>query len=315
MVKYIVLLTLTISTFLFVKASDPGWSVNPADYKGNMTITGVININGTESADTNDIIAAFSDGACRGVGSPVYVTETDRWMVFLMVFGNESFDTLSFSIYDATGDQVYNCEKTMVFEMNSIVGDPLSPYIWSYPTLSSDAYFIEFSFPGQIRETVITDTLIQIIMPSGTDLTTLTAVFSTNPGTYVNINGVIQESSITINDFTTPVIYVLLSADESITSYCTVMVTLEQSLDAANFFSPNGDQINDTWMIRNPELYDNCEFTIYDSMGNKVFHQTGYNNDWEGKYRDRELPDGTYYYIIKCDDTKLSYKGSITLLR
>jgi gliding motility-associated-like protein len=315
MTKHIILLTFAIYSFFSVNASDPGWSVNPADYKGNMTITGVININGTESADTNDIVAAFSEGVCRGVGSPVYVTETDRWMVFLMVFGNESFDTLSFRLYDATGDQIYDCEKTIVFEMNSIVGDPLSPYIWSYPTLSSDAYFIEFSFPGQIRETIITDSLIQVIMPSGTDLMTLAAIFSTNPGTYVSVNGVIQESSITVNDFTSAVTYVLISADESTTSYYTVNVTLEQSLDAANFFSPNGDQINDTWMIRNPELYDDCEFTIYDSMGNKVFHQTGYNNDWEGKYRDRELPDGTYYYIIKCDDTKLSYKGSITLLR
>ncbi len=313
--KYFASFVLAISILFPAKASEPGWSVNPADFKGNMTITGIININGTESTDTNDLVAAFSGDICRGVGSPVYVEETERWMVFLLVFGNESFDTLNFRLYDASSDEIYDCEKQMAFEINGIEGDPFSPYVWSYPTLSSDAFITEFSFPGQIRETAITDSLIQVIMPSGTDLTSLAAIFVTSPGTVVSVNGVIQESSITVNDFTNAVTYVLLSADESTTSYYTVMVTLEQSLDAANFFSPNGDQINDTWMIRNPELYDNCEFTIYDSMGNKVFHQTGYNNDWKGRYRNRDLPDGTYYYIIKCNDTKLSYQGSITLLR
>jgi gliding motility-associated-like protein len=315
MTKHIILLIFAMYSLFSVKASDPGWSVNPAEYKGNMTITGVININGSESADTHDLVAAFLNGNCRGVGSPVYVAETDRWMVFLLVFGNESFDSLSFRLYDASDDEIYECERHMVFEINGIVGDPFSPYVWSYPTLSSDAFFIEFSLPGQARESIITDTMIRVIMPAGTDITALSATFTTNEGTYVSVNGVVQESGLTTNDFSVPVTYMLLSPDGITTQYYTVLVTFEQAPDIANFFSPNGDQINDTWIIQEPQLYSNCEFTIYDSMGNKVFHQTGYNNDWEGKYNDRELPDGTYYYIIQCDDNTISYKGSITLLR
>jgi gliding motility-associated-like protein len=302
-------------TFSIVLSEPPEWNVNPLDFQYSMTITGVLNMDGVESTDTCDMIGAFINDECRGFVNPVNVEDQNRFIAYLMIYSNNVSDTINFKMYNYEKDKIYEVEKTLIFTVDGIIGSPSAPYIFSSPNLSSEASFLSFSFPGQIRETVMTDSTIQIIMPSGTDLTTLVAMFSTNPGTYVSINGVIQESNITVNDFTTPITYVLLSADESTTSYYSVMVTLEQSLDAANFFSPNGDQINDTWMIRNPELYDNCEFTIYDAMGNKVFHQTGYNNDWEGKYRDRELPNGTYYYIIKCDDTKLSYKGSITLLR
>jgi len=311
--KLTVFLILVIGIASSVFASEPDWSVNPAEYKSNMTITGVINFYGEESADSNDLVGAFANGICRGVGSPIYVVEMDRWMVFLLVFGNESFDTLSFRLYDESSDEIYDCEKNMVFEMNGIVGDPMSPYVWSYPTLSSEAAFIEFSLEGQLRETIITDTLIRIVMPSGTDLTSLVANFTADTGNYVSVNGLLQESGITVNDFSEPVIYTILSADESITRYYTVLVTIEQAVEAANFFSPNGDLINDTWMIKDPELYENCEFIIFDAMGVKVFEQTGYNNDWDGKYKGNKLPDGTYYFIIRCED--VDYKGSITLLR
>ena len=70
-----------------------------------------------------------------------------------------------------------------------------------------------------------------------------------------------------------------------------VKVMMEQDVEAANFFSPNGDMINDYWIVKDPELYENCEFVIYDASGLKVVEQTGYNNDWDGRYKGNELPD------------------------
>lgn len=298
-----------------IMASQPDWSVNPAGFKGNMTITGVINFDGTESADTNDLVGVFSGTDCRGVGSPVYVSETDRWMVFLLIYGNESFDTLSFRIYDASTDEVFDIERELVFEMNGIIGEPNSPYIWSYPVLSSGASFYEFTLEGQIQQTVFTDTLIRIFMPSGTDLTALIATFIADTGSYVSVDGTIQVSGVTVNDFSEPVVYTVVSPDGFTASYYTVKVMIERDVEAANFFSPNGDMINDTWIVQDPEIYENCEFVVYDAAGNRVLEQTGYNNDWDGKYKGNELPDGTYYFIIRCADSNVSYTGSITLLR
>ena len=39
---------------------------------------------------------------------------------------------------------------------------------------------------------------------------------------------------------------------------------------------------------------------------------------WNGKYKNKELPDGTYYYIIKVvsfDDKQYMFKDNVTILR
>lgn len=54
---------------------------------------------------------------------------------------------------------------------------------------------------------------------------------------------------------------------------------------------------------------------IYDKQGNKILEAKPYNNDWDGQINGRPVPDGVYYYVIRCDDTGIVKSGSITLLR
>ena len=85
---------------------------------------------------------------------------------------------------------------------------------------------------------------------------------------------------------------------------------------ANNAFSPNGDGVNDYWEIKDKELYENCEFYIYDHMQNLIYQSTGYNNDWDGTYNGKELPTGTYYYYVKCTDcVDCQYSGTISIIR
>jgi gliding motility-associated-like protein len=85
----------------------------------------------------------------------------------------------------------------------------------------------------------------------------------------------------------------------------------------AKFFSPdNGDDLNNFWTVEKILDYPHCEVSIYDDKGVKVYHSKPYNNDWDGTYNGKRLPDGVYYYVIKCSGEENSPKtGSITMLR
>ena len=80
-------------------------------------------------------------------------------------------------------------------------------------------------------------------------------------------------------------------------------------------FSPNGDDINDTWVIRNIELYPNVELRVFNRWGLDVFQDIGYSEPWDGTYRGNPLEPGTYYYVIDLNDGSPLYKGPLSLLQ
>ncbi|MBK6263840.1 VCBS repeat-containing protein [Marivirga sp. S37H4] len=81
------------------------------------------------------------------------------------------------------------------------------------------------------------------------------------------------------------------------------------------FFSPNNDAIAQFWEIENIESFTQCGVEIYDQQGNKIYEAKPYNNDWEGTASGSPVPDGVYYYVIRCEDSGIVKSGSITLLR
>ncbi len=83
----------------------------------------------------------------------------------------------------------------------------------------------------------------------------------------------------------------------------------------ANLISPNGDGINDAWYIQNISSFPDNEVHIYNIYGNEVYAKKGYTNDWQGTYNGADLPDGTYYYVLKLDSTNPVIKGSIDIVR
>lgn len=89
----------------------------------------------------------------------------------------------------------------------------------------------------------------------------------------------------------------------------------EETLNANNFFSPNNDGINDTWMLQTPELYQDFEVIIFNGMQEIIYESKNYQNNWDGTYEGQELPNGVYYYILKSPDGKRVYKGTISLIR
>lgn len=63
-------------------------------------------------------------------------------------------------------------------------------------------------------------------------------------------------------------------------------------------FSPNGDGINDLWLITNGNCLTKAKAQVFNRYGSKVFESEDYKNNWNGTYKGKPLPDGTYYYIV-----------------
>jgi gliding motility-associated-like protein len=112
---------------------------------------------------------------------------------------------------------------------------------------------------------------------------------------------------------TTNTVIIHPAAGCTATRQVTVTVVEDFLVDAPNVFSPNGDGVHDFWVINNITTYPICKVTVYNRWGSEVFTAENYQNNWDGTKGGKALPDGTYYYIIKCSDKV--YKGAVTILR
>jgi gliding motility-associated-like protein len=131
---------------------------------------------------------------------------------------------------------------------------------------------------------------------------TLTDVFSSNP--YAS------PSSTTT--------YILAVTDGDCIAYDEVTVVVNQTVTPYNTFTPNGDGINDEWVILEIENFPDARVLVYTRWGQKVFSSSGYSTPWDGTNRGLPLPAATYYYVIELDPTNKDVgqvAGSITLIK
>ncbi|MFP3859758.1 MAG: DUF2341 domain-containing protein [Bacteroidales bacterium] len=83
-----------------------------------------------------------------------------------------------------------------------------------------------------------------------------------------------------------------------------------------NIITPDGNGKNDTWKIKNIDAFEQATIHIFNRWGEEVYQKTGYLNEWDGRNNNNDiLPDGTYYYIIRFQNSDKHYSGTITLLR
>ncbi len=71
-------------------------------------------------------------------------------------------------------------------------------------------------------------------------------------------------------------------------------------------FSPNGDGINDTWVIANIENYPNNTVKVFNRSGKLIYEQKAYKNTWNGVANtiggNQKLPVGPYLFIIELNN-------------
>jgi gliding motility-associated-like protein len=90
-------------------------------------------------------------------------------------------------------------------------------------------------------------------------------------------------------------------------------------LEARPVITPDGDGLNEEFIIGCVEEFKDNHLEIYNRWGQKVYEVDAYQNDWIGRTMDGdELPEGPYYFVLEYtdnDNQRQQLKGSLTLLR
>lgn len=144
-----------------------------------------------------------------------------------------------------------------------------------------------------------------------------------SPGTYSwtpatglsTTTGLTTVASPTIT--TTYTLHVLSPEGCTATSDVTVTV-ISDCIRPFQAFTPNGDGFYDKWVLTQGSCTKNIAVQVYNRYGSKVFESQNYNNDWDGTYKGKPVPDGTYYYTITftmTDGNVRVVKGNVAILR
>ena len=86
-----------------------------------------------------------------------------------------------------------------------------------------------------------------------------------------------------------------------------------------NAFTPNGDGINDLWLVTSGSIcMSKVSVAVYNRYGGEVYKNDNYNNNWNGQYNGKPVADGTYYYRVTyrtITGRTFTRTGDVTILR
>ena len=108
------------------------------------------------------------------------------------------------------------------------------------------------------------------------------------------------------------------AGNTSITSTSNETVVIPtMSLYIPNSFTPNGDGMNETFGAYG-ESVNGYTMQVFDRWGELVFESSGINNKWDGSYKGKMAPQGSYVYKITAqgpDGRIAAKKGTVNLIQ
>ncbi|MCB0642422.1 MAG: gliding motility-associated C-terminal domain-containing protein [Phaeodactylibacter sp.] len=130
-----------------------------------------------------------------------------------------------------------------------------------------------------------------------------------NPSLTVTVNQLFVVSALDANGCFT---------QDSILILAEVNCTAEDLLEIPNVFTPNNDDVNDTFQVLedNPNV-EVLRLDVYNRWGQQVFSGSGTNLVWDGRQNGEPAPTDTYAYIVEvlCGQERLTFYGEINLIR
>lgn len=197
-------------------------------------------------------------------------------------------------------------------------GPGFSSYLWSTgatgQSISAGAgnYYVDLGFNGCVYRQYVNVTTSQAPTITKIDVVGTTATVFVTGGTApykYSLNGFDYQAS---NVFTglsrgLHTMYVLGSDG------CHHVTKEFLVINLINTITPNGDGINDVLNYSELKIKKNVSIEVADRYGASVYKSSDKNYMWDGKSNGRNLPTGTYWYVIKWTepDTQLpvSYSG------
>ncbi len=112
------------------------WTVNPEDYEYSMSVLSRVRIKGEFSRDESDLVGAFINGECRGVGSLQYISSQDNYQAYLSVYSNDlTGESIDYRIWNASEGLVHTFVTNSnsgveTFTADGFYGTVLNPVIF-----------------------------------------------------------------------------------------------------------------------------------------------------------------------------------------
>jgi gliding motility-associated-like protein len=208
-----------------------------------------------------------------------------------------------------------------------IPGVPYIPAI-TVPNVNTQYIVTSTLGPCQAKDTIKVTSITGATANAGPDVTIIAGdqvqlQGSGSAGTYLWSPATALSATNVLKPFASP----------TATTVYTFQVTSPQGCTATDFvqvnvvpycvkpmeaFTPNGDGINDLWMVTNGTCLKAAKAEVFNRYGARVFESQDYKNNWDGTFKGKPLPDGTYYFVITYQliNSKTVYlKGNVTILR
>lgn len=96
------------------------------------------------------------------------------------------------------------------------------------------------------------------------------------------------------------------------------LLTIYEDFNVFSSFSPNGDGVNDEWLLPGIEQYPEATVKIFNRWGAMLYESVGYDTPWDGTFNGKPMSPGTYYYLIELNDAAASsdnLNGAITIVK
>jgi hypothetical protein len=117
----------------YVSTQTPGWEVIGGT-QFNMTMLAAVTFNDDPFiAEGDNLAAAFGPGGeddCRALG----VGQNGLWNFTIVSNVEEDQELISFKIFNAEQAMIYDCNETIYFENNAIIGSPDNPFLLTVTT-------------------------------------------------------------------------------------------------------------------------------------------------------------------------------------
>lgn len=129
-----------------ITAVIPNWSVDYSRFVSSMTLTAIVVNNNEEIRSAVIEIGAFSGSECRGSALLQYEADLDKYIGFLMIYGEDN-DAIALKVYDHATTNLYTVNNApLQFVADDMKGNPETPYIIALGSITG----IESTNPTQI---------------------------------------------------------------------------------------------------------------------------------------------------------------------